>query len=198
MTKRRDAAKGIFHITSHSVWDLELYRDDIDRTNYCALLARTTARLGWECMGVCLMDTHVHLILGVEDGILAEGMQQLGFRFAVGFNARHRRRGRVFGAPYGLRRIADDTDLLGVYRYVMLNPVEARLVEHPAQWPWSSYASAIGLRDTFSFVDAGRVLGCLDGPPEIAIARLRAFVERDLPVPVLRRAEAPGGGAAGP
>jgi putative transposase len=196
MTRRRDTAKGIFHVTCHSVWDLDLYRDDIDRTNYCALLARTTARLGWECIGTCIMKTHVHLILGVEDGVLADGMQQLSFAYAVGFNARHRRRGRIFGAPYGLRRIADDADLLGVYRYVMLNPVEAGLVERPEQWPWSSYASTVGLRDTFSFVNADRVLGCLGGAPEIAVARLRAFVERDLPVMVRRHAEALAGGTA--
>jgi len=191
MTRRRDAAKGFFHVTSHSVWDLDLFRDDIDRTNYCALLAQTTARLGWQCMGVCLMTTHAHLILGVEDGALPDGMQKLSFRYAVGFNARHRRRGRVFGAPYGLRRIADDADLLGVYRYVMLNPVEAGLVDRPEEWPWSSYAAAVSLRDTFSFVNPNRVLGCLGGPPEIAVARLREFVERDLPVTVLRQAEAP-------
>jgi putative transposase len=193
MTRRRDTAKGIFHVTCHSVWDLDLYRDDIDRTNYCALLAQTTAQLGWECVGVCLMRTHVHLILGVEDGVLAEGMQKLGFRYAVGFNARHRRRGRIFGAPYGLRRVGDDADLLGVYRYVMLNPVEADLVERPEEWLWSSYASTVRLRDTFSFVDAGRVLGCLGGSSEIAAARLRAFVEGDLPVTVRRHAEAPAG-----
>jgi REP-associated tyrosine transposase len=181
MSRKRDAAPGLFHITCHSVWDLDLYRDDIDRTNYCAQLAATTGRIGWECIGVCLMTTHVHLILGVEHGVLADGMQELSFRYAIGFNARHRRRGRVLGAPYGLRRIADDDDLLGVYRYVMLNPVAAGLVEHPDQWRWSSYAAAIGLSETFSFVNPGRVLGCLDGAREMAVARLRAFVERELP-----------------
>jgi putative transposase len=182
MTRRRDSAPGLFHVTCHSVWDLDLYRDDIDRTNYCARLAATTNRVGWECIGVCLMTTHVHLILGVEDGMLADGMQELSFRYAVGFNARHRRRGRVLGSPYGLRRIGDDADLLGVYRYVMVNPVDARLVDRPERWPWSSYASTLGLTDAYSFVDAGRVLGCLGGLREIAAARLQAFVEQALRV----------------
>ncbi len=196
MTRRRDTKPGLFHVTCHSVWGLELYRDDIDRTNYCAQLARTTATLGWECLGACVMTTHVHLILGVEDGVLAAGMQELNFRYAVGFNARHRRRGRIFGAPYGLRRIEDDADLLGVYRYVMLNPIEAGLVDRPEEWPWSSYATTIGLAETFSFVDAGRVLGCMGGTREIAIVRLRKFVERDLPVVVRRHADARGVGTS--
>jgi putative transposase len=182
VTRVRDTAQGLFHVTCHAVWDLDLFRDDVDRMNYCVQLAATTARLGWECLGVCLMTTHVHLILGVEDGVLPDGMQQVSFRYAVGFNTRHRRRGRVFGSPYGLRRMGDDADLLGVYRYVMLNPVEAGLVERPEEWPWSSYAATLSLSETFPFVNAGRILGCLGGPEEIAAARLRAFVEQDLPV----------------
>ncbi|MFQ3197418.1 MAG: putative transposase [Paraglaciecola sp.] len=29
--------------------------------------------------------------------------------------------------------------LLTLYRYIELNPVRARMVEHPAAYPWSSY-----------------------------------------------------------
>ena len=177
MTRQRDSAAGLFHVSCHSVWDLELYRDDIDRTSYIAGLARTTSEIGWTCVSVCVMTTHVHLILEVDDAVLADGMQRLNFRYAVEFNARHRRRGRVFGAPYDARRIVDDAYLLTAYRYDAWNPVEAGLVESPEQWIWSSYAAAIGLSDSFSFVDPSRVLGVVGGSPDVAVARLRAFVE---------------------
>jgi REP-associated tyrosine transposase len=176
MTRQRDVAAGLFHVTCHSVWDGLLYRDDIDRTNYVDELARTTAKVDWKCVSVCLMTTHVHLILDVADGTLPVGMEQLNFRFATRFNARHRRRGRVFGAPYGAHRIFDDPHLLTVYRYVARNPEEAGVVDRPEDWIWSSYRAAIGLNDSFTFVDPGRVLGCFGGTREIAIARLRAFV----------------------
>ena len=35
--------------------------------------------------------------------------------------------------------MADETYLWTVTRYVHLNPVRCRLVEHPAEWAWSSY-----------------------------------------------------------
>jgi hypothetical protein len=35
--------------------------------------------------------------------------------------------------------VEDESYLWTVTRYVHLNPLRARLVEHPAQWPWSSY-----------------------------------------------------------
>ena len=58
----------------------------------------------------------------------------------------------------------------------MRNPVEAGLCENPEDWPWSSYAATIGLTELHSFVNPSRSLGCFDGPPELARARLRAFV----------------------
>lgn len=164
-------------MTCHSVWGLPLYHDDLDRTEYVAELERTTRSLGWECVSAVLMTTHVHLILGVDDDELAEGMQSLNFRYAVRFNSRHRRRGHLFGARYDARRLVDDSYLQIAYRYDAWNPVGAGLASRPEEWRWSSYAAAIGLRDDFAFVDPSRVLGCFGERREIAIARLRAFVE---------------------
>lgn len=178
MTRKRDGGAGIFHVPCHSVWDGVLFRDDIDRANYIDELARTTERIGWTCISVCLLTTHAHLILEVDDGMLAEGMQQLNFRHAARFNSRHRRRGRVFGAPYTQRRVVDESYLLTVFRYVALNPVEAGVSSHPEDWPWSSYRAAIGVSDDFGFVNPARVLACLSSVREVAVRRLREFVEK--------------------
>lgn len=34
--------------------------------------------------------------------------------------------------------------LLEVARYVVLNPVRAGMVSHPASWPWCSYGATVG------------------------------------------------------
>jgi putative transposase len=122
------------------------------------------------------MTTHVHLVVEVEEMQLAQCMQQLNFRYASRFNSRHRRRGRVFGSPYGARRIEDDNQLLIVYRYVARNPLEAGMVAKPEDWPWSSFGAALGASSTFEFVNPAKVLACLGGAREIAEARLRTFV----------------------
>ena len=177
MARKRDLAEGLFHVTCHSVWGLPLFRDDIDRIEYVAELERTKNVYGWTCVSVVLLTTHVHTILEVQDGTLAEGMQRLNFLHAVRFNSRHHRRGHVFGARYDSRRLKDDSYLLTAYKYDVWNPVEAGLAAKPEDWRWSSYAAAIGLRDDFAFVDPSRVLGCFGGTPEIAVARLKAFVD---------------------
>jgi putative transposase len=35
----------------------------------------------------------------------------------------------------------DERYMLGCYRYIELNPVRANIVEHPAEYRWSSYRS---------------------------------------------------------
>ena len=36
-------------------------------------------------------------------------------------------------------RLQDDADLLGVVRYIALNPLDIAGVEHPLDWRWASY-----------------------------------------------------------
>ncbi len=175
----RDMGAGIFHVYTHCVWAAPaLFRDDTDRVGFLRELARATARIEWICMAYCLMRTHYHLILSVEDGVLPRGMHALNFRYACAFNQRHDSRGHVQAARYGSRRIEDDDALMYAFRYVARNPVEAGLCADPADWPWSSYAATIGKAEPMPFVDPSRIINCFGDTPERAIAALRDYVER--------------------
>lgn len=174
----RDTSAGIFHVYTHSVWAAaKLFLDDNDRAGFLRELARATAKVGWTCREYCLMGSHYHLLLEVDDGALPLGMHALNFRYAMTFNGRHAMRGHVFGARYGARRVEDEGDLTNTFRYIALNPVEAGLCDDPASWPWSSYAGTIGVAQPSSFVDATTVLRCFGGGDEISMARLRRYVE---------------------
>jgi len=173
----RDIDPGTFHVTCHSVRDTALFRDDLDRVRFLSELAAVSSREGWTCIEYCLMTTHFHLIVTVDAGVLPLAMQRLNFRYACAFNARHGTRGHVLERRYNAGRIRSDAHLLAAYRYVARNPVLARLSATPQAWPLSSYAATVGLADPISFVDASCMLTAFGGPYEIAVARLREFVE---------------------
>jgi putative transposase len=173
----RDVEPGLFHVYVHSVWAADaLFRDAEDRMTFLRELARVTSRVGWTCVGYCLMTTHYHLVLDVGEDVLPKGMHSLSFRYASSFNARHAMKGHVHGRRYGARRLMSETDLLDAFKYVARNPVEAMLCEHPEQWVWSSYAATVGLAKQQPFVDPRRVLSCFSDPLEFAQAELRRFV----------------------
>lgn len=179
MRPPRDCHAGLFHVYTHCVWPARAYfRDDDDRWVFLRRLAITTAKFGWTSIAYCLLDTHCHAIVGVGDGVLPRAMQALNWNYAMYFNQRHASRGHVQFARYGSRRIVDDEDLIGVFRYLALNPVDAGLCARPQDWQWSSYAGTVGLAELPSFVDASHIYAAYAPlPRETAIARLRAHVE---------------------
>jgi REP-associated tyrosine transposase len=176
---KRDKAAGVFHVYTHGVWAADkLFRDDVDRTVFLRGLVLAGAKVEWDCLAFCLMDTHYHLLLEVDDDALPRGMHSLNFRYADQFNDRHSMRGHVMGARYDSVRIEDDEHLLNAFKYVVLNPVEAGLVRSPADWIWSSYAGTVGLTEQHSFINDGRVLAALGTTSARAIHACRALVEK--------------------
>jgi putative transposase len=175
----RDTAAGLFHVYAHCVWVTpELYRDDVDRLEFLRHLALASSRPGWTCLAFCLMGSHYHLIVDVEENVLPAAMHSLNLRYARAFNSRHTLRGHVQFDRYGARRIHDSDDLLGRYTYVANNPVRAGIRRFAHEWMWSSYAGTIGLAPAHSFVDASAVLRCFEGQAVDPRTALRWHVEQ--------------------
>lgn len=161
-----------------------LYRDDEDRSEFLRQLAYATARTRWTCLAYCVMTSHYHLIVEVDDGVLPVAMQAVNRRYARRYNRRHGLRGHVLFDRYGARRLVDELDLLDTFTYVARNPVEAGLCSEPAEYRWSSYAGTVGIVECSSFVDPSSVLRCLDRLADDPLAALRRRVERrEMPIP---------------
>jgi REP element-mobilizing transposase RayT len=173
----RDTHAGVFHVTTHAVREEQLFENDRDRVQFLRELARAGARVGWTCVAYCLMGTHFHLILDVDDGALPCGMHALNFRYASWFNVEHGLRGHVMAARYWSRRVEDESDLQGTFRYVARNPVAAGVCREPGDWLWSSYPGTVGLRAPDDFVEPELVLECFAGPLDVRRAHLRRWVE---------------------
>jgi hypothetical protein len=71
-------------------------------------------------------------------------MRQLNGVYTQAFNRKYRRVGHVFQGRYKAIVIQKESHLLSVCRYVVLNPVRAKIIEHPGQWKWSSYKATAG------------------------------------------------------
>jgi len=75
-------------------------------------------------------------------------MKQLGQRYAQYFNRAYGRTGSVWDGRYHSSVAHSARYVLGTYRYIELNPVDAGMVNHPGLYTWSSYrANALGRDD---------------------------------------------------
>ncbi len=158
-----------------------LYRDDRDRVEFLRHLAYAMVKTNTICVAYCLMTSHYHLILQVEDGALPTAMHLVNRRYARHFNRADGLRGHVFFDRYGSPRIVDELDLLDRFTYVVRNPVSAGVCPEPAAHRWSSYAGTVGLAEASSFVDPSCVLAAARRLAEDPVAALRRRVERPVP-----------------
>jgi putative transposase len=109
-----------------------------------------------------LMTNHVHLLATPQTAAsLPKTMQSLGRRYVRHINARYRRSGTLWEGRYRACPIDSEEYFVACCLYIELNPVRARMVDHPRAYRWSSYrAHAEGADDTLAqFHDALRRLG---------------------------------------
>jgi putative transposase len=111
-------------------------------------LGQVAGGFNWVVHAYCLMSNHYHLLIETPDANLSKGMRQLNGVFTQLSNRRHRRTGHLFQGRYKAILIDADSYLLEVSRYVVLNPVRARMVEDAGDWPWSSYRAMVGATTT--------------------------------------------------
>jgi putative transposase len=175
--QRRPIKAGLYHIAVRSPTPELFFLDNQDRIHFLTNLAAVTKNVEWTCLAVCLMDTHYHLLVYAAQGVMPEAMQRINWRYAYDFNRTHGHRGHHVGGKYLSIPIESDAQLLTCYRYIVRNPVRAGIVERAEQWPWSSYAATIGEAVGYEFVDTSRILPCFASSREIAVERLRGFVE---------------------
>lgn len=109
----------------------------MDRRTFLAHLRTRTERHGWIVHALCLMTTHYHLVLHSTRVDLSRGVQRLNSRYAQLFNKRHVRFGHLFADRFASRVIETERHLHEACRYVVENPVRARLCDAAEDWPWS-------------------------------------------------------------
>ena len=87
-----------------------------------------------------LMTNHVHLLVSATaDNGVGALMKALGQRYVQYVNRTYRRSGTLWEGRFRSCLVQEEGYLLACQRYIELNPVRARMVEHPAEYPWSSY-----------------------------------------------------------
>jgi putative transposase len=122
---------------------------DQDYCFYLGWIAECATKAGCRIHAYVLMTNHVHLVVSLERAAApGEMMKALGQRYVQYVNRRYQRSGTLWEGRYRSCPIQAEDYLLACQRYVELNPVRAGMVEHPAEYSWSSYrANAQGEAD---------------------------------------------------
>ena len=173
---RIDLAGGVYHVTSRGDRREDIYQSDEDRAAWLTVLGQSCARFNWRCHAWCQMTNHFHLVLETPDPNLSQGMRQLNGVYTQQFNRRHALVGHLFQGRFKAILVERETYLLGLARYVVLNPVRAGMVARPDDWPWSSYRAMVGAAPTPEWLETDWLLGLFGEERAQAQAGYAAFV----------------------
>jgi putative transposase len=113
---------------------------DEDYRFYLDWLQDYAGKAGCRIHAYVLMTNHVHLLVSAERGTApGEMMKALGQRYVQYVNRTYRRSGTLWEGRFRSCPTQAEEYLLACQRYIELNPVRAQMVEHPADYHWSSY-----------------------------------------------------------
>lgn len=133
-----------YHITSRGNARQNIFKSKRDYIEFLNILSDNLKRYNWECYAYCLMSNHYHLLIKTLDPNLSQGMRQLNGVYTQKFNYLHKTVGHVFQGRYKAILVDEDKYFYELVRYIVLNPVKARMVKNPDNYQWSSHREMIG------------------------------------------------------
>jgi REP element-mobilizing transposase RayT len=135
----------VYHVTARGNALKSIFLDDQDRLSFLEVLEQVVSRFHLVLHAYCLMGNHYHLLLETPQANLSKALRQLNGVYTQAFNRRHGRLGHVLRGRFKAILIDRDAYLLGLCRYVVLNPVRAKITRKPDTYRWSSYRASAGL-----------------------------------------------------
>ena len=166
----------LYHITSRGNDRKKIFLCDEDRKLFLNLLTKVVAKFRWTCHAYCLMDNHYHLLIEIAKPDISEGMSWLNGVYTQKINRSRKRVGHLFQGRFKSVLVQKESHLLEVARYIVLNPVRARIVKSPSDWKWSSFGATAGTVRPPEYLATDWILGQFAKTRGIAKRRYAEFV----------------------
>jgi len=134
-----------YHVILRGNAKQDIFSDAKDRHRFFEFVQDAMQKFGFRLHGYCLMTNHIHLAIQVGVIPLSRIMQNLSLRYTKWVNWRKDSIGHIFQGRYKSVMIEADNYLAQLVAYLHLNPIRARMVKAPEDYPWSSHRAYIGL-----------------------------------------------------
>jgi REP element-mobilizing transposase RayT len=172
--------KGAFyHVTNRGNERGKIYFAKADYEKFKDYLRDGREKYGYRLHCYVLMPNHYHLLMETPNGNLSQVMHYINGSYTTHINRKRKRIGHLFQGRYRAVLIDRDSYLLELSRYVHLNPVRAKIVSRPEDYPYSSYASYIS-REKDDCVSHELILGMISKDKRGSRKKYREFVEKGL------------------
>jgi putative transposase len=141
------------HIVQRGNRRQTVFFHDEDRIYYLHLLRKYGEEAGLDYWAYCQMRNHIHLIAVPKTSeSLAEAMAGANWKYALSINLREDWKGSLWQGRFYSCPL-DHPHLIACTRYIERNPVRAKIIADPGDYPWSSAQAHLGKRSDKLIID---------------------------------------------
>ena len=148
--KRVKSQTGVYHIMLRGINQQKIFEDNEDYEKFLLLVEEAKALSGFKLYAYCLMGNHIHLLLKEQADTVDIIMKRIASRFVYWYNVKYQRSGHLFQDRFKSEPVDENVYFKTVLRYIHLNPVKAKICNHPSEYMFSSYNAFL---DETGFVD---------------------------------------------
>lgn len=134
-----------------------IFEDDQDYEYFINTLKHIKSSTNCKIHAYCLMNNHVHLLLGTKDEELSSIIKRLSSKYVYWYNHKYERVGHLFQERFKSEPVEDSRYFLTVYRYILQNPIKAKLVKNPEEYRWSNckalFRQEVSVADITDFME---------------------------------------------
>lgn len=149
---RQYGKSGIYHIIIRGNNQQNIFLDDEDRNFILNRIEKFTSQLKIDVYAYCIMNNHVHLLIGNGNKNMSKFMLKLNTSYARKFNIKYERTGHVFQGRYLSKPIERDEELKIVLRYILKNPDKAKIAKYD-NYIWNSFSEIKNYEQKFEKLD---------------------------------------------
>lgn len=150
---RQTSETGIYHVMMRGINRQNIFEDLEDHARMLMYMQQLLEqydehgnRLPPLCTiyAYCLMSNHVHILLKVHEKEIGDTIKPLAVSYALYFNRKYSRSGHFFQDRFKSEPVNDITYFVTLLRYIHQNPLKAGIVQHVADYEWSSWKEYMG------------------------------------------------------
>lgn len=168
-----------YHVTTRGNERGKIFFTETDYEKMKDYLKEAQDKYGYLLHSYIFMTNHYHLIVETPQSNLHAIMHYINSSYTTYINRKRGRAGHLFQGRYKAILIDKDTYLLELSRYLHLNPVRARIVARPEEYPHSSYRSYIS-KITEDIVHRDLILEMISRRRKEGQRAYKEYVERSI------------------
>jgi REP element-mobilizing transposase RayT len=176
MDKPGNFYKNTFHhLYNRGAFKQKIFLDSNDYDYFIRKITEYKNKCAIELLCYCLMPNHFHLFVEqtTQEKSISDFISRFSNSFTKGMNKKYKRTGVLFEGKTKNKQVEDDTYFKWVAKYILTNPVKAKIVNRFDEYEYSSAKEILGVKES-TITDNKKLLSFFD-----SIDAFKIFVEDD-------------------